>query len=160
MILDAAQDFSLPYPGPASAARAFLRDPARSLSRVRFLRGLTVQDEVVRAELLVSVPMLGEVSLPFASRVQATAEGARLEPLPLEARVWAEVGGDGRVGADATLHYALRLRAHLDLPQAERWGGAAFEKMLRETARRTLERVARDFPEGVAAAAGSASSTT
>ena len=159
MILEAAQDFRLPYPGAPGAARAFLRDPGRSLSRLPFLRDLSFAGGLVRAELLVRVPMLGEVALPFASRVLDTEDGARLEPLTLPERLWAEVDGvgaveEGTANPKPQLHYALTLRAHLELPQAERWGGAAFEKMLRETARRTLERVAREFPAGVAAAAG------
>lgn len=154
MILDAAQTFSLPYAGSVEEALAFLRDPARSLARVRFLRGLHVNGDLLRAELLVNVPLLGEVALPFQSRLLDTPDGARLLPQPLNGRLWAELSGDGAVSAagGVSLHYALQLRAHLELPQAEKWGGVAFEKMLRETARRTLDRVTGEFPAGVLAA--------
>ncbi|MCD0176839.1 DUF3809 family protein, partial [Deinococcus sp. 14RED07] len=37
MIFDAAQTFTLPYPGPPADALAFVRDPARALGRLRFL---------------------------------------------------------------------------------------------------------------------------
>lgn len=155
MILDAAQDFGLPYAGSTEDALAFLRDPARSLARVRFLRGLNVAGNLLRAELLVNVPLLGEVALPFQSRLLETPGGAALLPQPLAERLWAELSGEGTVTdtpEGVQLHYALRLRAHLELPQAEKWGGVAFEKMLRETARRTLSRVTQEFPAGVQAA--------
>ncbi|WP_027483855.1 DUF3809 domain-containing protein [Deinococcus pimensis] len=152
MIFEASQDFRLPFPGDEASALAFLRDPGRSLSRVRFLRGLSFDGTVVRAELIVNVPMMGEVTLPFESEVVPTPRGARLVPRELSGRAWAAVDGDGDA-TDGELRYRLTLRAHLDLPGPEKWGGAAFEKMFHAAAARTLDRVARDFPEGVRAAA-------
>lgn len=151
MIFDATQDFTLPYPGSEQDALAFLRDPARSLREVSFLRGLRVGGNVVRAEMTVNVPMLGELSLPFESDLSETPRGALLTPRPLAGRAWVEVRGEGEV-REGALHYRFTFRAHVHLPTAEKWGGAAFEKMANATAHKTLEKVVREFPEGVRAA--------
>ncbi|ADV68650.1 DUF3809 domain-containing protein [Deinococcus maricopensis] len=156
MIFEATQTFELPYPGERAAALAFLRDPARALARVRFLEGLHVHGDRVRATLRAPIPVLGEVTLPFESVLQVTADGATLTPQPISGeRAWVEVAGQGHARGDAEhvmLMYAFQFRAHLSAPAAEHWGGAAFEKMARETARRTLERVAAAFPDAVRAA--------
>lgn len=151
MIFDAEQSFSLTYPGPREAALAFLRDPQRSLGRVAFLRDVRVTGSLVRAEMLVQVPMMGTLTLPFESELTATDDGAVLTPRPLAGQAWAEVAGSGTV-RDTTLDYRFAFRVHVDMPSAEKWGGAAFEKMFHATARRTLERLAREFPDGVRAA--------
>lgn len=148
MIVEARQAFALPYPGPDQEALDFLRDPARSLRHVRFLRGLSYGGGVVRAELAVSVPMLGELHLPFESELRDLDRGAELRPRPLAGKAWAELAGRGEV-VEGELRYQLHFLAHLPLPPADKWGGAAFEKMVRATATRTLARVAREFPEGV-----------
>jgi len=155
MIFDATQEFTVSYPGPYEDALAFLRDPSRSLRAVRFLRGLTFDGRVVRAELVVTVPMMGEVPVPFESSVIPTPDGAELAPLELSGRAWAEVKGQGVVtGSEAgiDLRYRFAFRVHLDVPRAEKWGGVAFEKMFQQAARRTLERIGRDFPDAVRAA--------
>lgn len=156
MIFDAEQRFTLPYPGPPEAALAFLRDPAHSLRALTFLHDLRLDGGQVGAVMLVPVPLLGEIRLPFRSEVLDTPTGARLEPWPLQGeRAWVEVSGDGEVtgeGGMVQLHYALRFRAHVALPAAEKWGGAAFERMAQQAARHTLERLAREFPAGVQAA--------
>ena len=159
MIFEASQDFALPFPHGEEEALAFMRDPGRSLSRVRFLRGLSFDGTVVRAEMLVNVPMFGEIALPFESTLVSTERGARLVDCPLEDRAWAAVRGEGEV-VDGELRYRLVFRAHLELPGPEKWGGAAFEKMFHAAAARTLDRVAREFPDGVRAAAGAVSGPT
>lgn len=152
MIVEATQDFTLPWTGDDAAALAFVRDPARALSRVRFLRDLRADGEGVRGELLVPLPGLGEVDLPFHSVLTATPDGgAHAAGHQRRARV----GGGRRAGPPGrgTLHFAFQFRAHLATPDAQGWGGAAFEKMIRAAAARTLDRVARELPAGIAQAA-------
>lgn len=156
MILEAAQQFTLRHPQGQAAALAFVRDPAQSLAGVRFLRGLVSTGGAsaggqVRGELVVQVPLLGEVDLPFCSEVHETAQGAELIPQPLSGeRAWVEVAGQARA-VEGEMHFDFQFRAHLATPEAEGWGGAAFEKMVQSAARRTLERVAQALPEGLAA---------
>ena len=52
----------------------------------------------------------------------------------------------------AELHFTFQFRAHLATPDAQGWGGAAFEKMIRAAASRTLDRVARELPSSIRAA--------
>lgn len=151
MIFEAAEHFTLTYPGSEQEARSFLRDPGRSLRAVSFLRALRFDGALVRAELAVNIPMFGDLVLPFESEVTPTTRGALLTPRVLSGRAWAEVGGLGET-QDGQLDYRLQFRVHISMPQAEKWGGAAFEKMFQATARKTLERVAQDFPAGVHAA--------
>jgi hypothetical protein len=147
--IEAEQTFTLAFPGRPQDAVAFLRDPARSLAGVQFLRGLDVSGLQVRAVLLVNVPMLGEIDLPLHSRVVYTPQGAALEAQPIEGeRAWIELNGEGRA-EDSLLFYAFRFTAHIEMPSAEQWGGAAFEKMVRAAAERTLSRLARELPEGI-----------
>lgn len=152
MILDAEQTFTLPYPGPPADAVAFVRDPARALGRLRFLRDLRADQESVRGELVVPLPGLGDADLPFHSLLSLTPDGADLIPQALSGeRAWVEVAGQARAeGTD--LHFAFQFRAHLVTPDAQGWGGAAFEKMIRAAATRTLDRVARELPGSIQAA--------
>lgn len=152
MILDAEQTFTLPYPGPPADALAFVRDPARALVRLRFLRDLRADQESVRGELVVPLPGLGDADLPFHSLLSLTPDGADLIPQALSGeRAWVEVAGQARAeGTD--LHFAFQFRAHLVTPDAQGWGGAAFEKMIRAAATRTLDRVARELPGSIQAA--------
>ncbi|GGR26091.1 DUF3809 domain-containing protein [Deinococcus ruber] len=159
MLIEAEQVFSLPFPGDQAAALAFLRDPARSLSRLRFLHELTVSTETpaeVRAVLVVQMPMLGSVTLPLHSRLIVTPGGARLESLPIaDERAWIELSGEGSTDSNpggTTLEYSFHFTAHLEAPSAEQWGGAAFEKMVRAAAARTLTRLAQELPAGISAA--------
>lgn len=152
MQIEAQQTFTLEFPGSPDDALAFLRDPARSLADVRFLRGLKADAHGVQAVLVVNVPMLGETLLPLHSRLLQTPQGARLEAQPLTGeRAWIELNGVGTAAGQA-LHYDFHFTAHIELPDAEKWGGAAFEKMVRAAAGRTLSRLARELPEGVARA--------
>ena len=149
MQIEAEQAFTLEFPGTPGSALAFLRDPARSLAGVRFLRGLHVSGPEVRAVLVVNVPMLGETLLPLHTRLVHTPQGARLEAQPVEGeRAWIELSGEGQ--AEGTLlSYHFRVTAHIEMPSAEKWGGAAFEKMVRAAAGRTLTRLARELPESI-----------
>lgn len=152
MIFDAAQTFTLPYPGPPADALAFVRDPARALGRLRFLRDLRADEGGVRGELVVPLPGLGDADLPFHSLLSVTPDGADLIPQALSGeRAWVEVAGQARAeGTD--LHFTFQFRAHLATPDAQGWGGAAFEKMIRAAASRTLDRVARELPGSIRAA--------
>ncbi|WP_293914846.1 DUF3809 domain-containing protein [Deinococcus sp.] len=156
MIVEAHEDFSAPTALAPEFALAFLRDPTRLLSRVSFLREVEVSGQEVRGVLAVQLPLLGEVSLPFFSVLENTERGARLTPQPIEhRRAWLEVGGEGRLDAEldaAALAYAFVFRAHLDTPTAEKWGGAAFEKMVQAAASRTIARVAQALPRALAEA--------
>lgn len=149
MIVEAREAFELPAPADSAAALTFLRDPARSLARVRFLRELTVNGNEVRGVLAVQLPMLGEVTLPFFSVLEETELGARLIPQASEnERAWIEVEGEGQLEG-ATLAYVFVFRTHLQIPAAEKWGGAAFEKMVRAAASRTIARVAQELPRAM-----------
>ena len=64
----------------------------------------------------------------------------------------AQVSGDLDGSGAYPLTFHFRFRAHLTLPATEGWGGAAFEKMVQAAAARTLDRVARELPAGIARA--------
>lgn len=160
MIIEAGRHFTLRAPGSAQDTLAFVRDPQRALSRLQFLRGLQVDGAEVRGELLVPLPVLGEADLPFLCALAHTPDGATLTPQPIEGeRAWVEVTGQAQVleGAQAAgngqtvveVAFNFLFRAHLVTPDAQGWGGAAFEKMVRAAAGRTLERVTRELPEGL-----------
>jgi Protein of unknown function (DUF3809) len=152
VIVEAHQDFGQETSLAEAHALAFLRDPARLLLKVSFLRDLQVTGQEVRGVLAVQLPLLGEVSLPFFSVLEDTQRGARLVPQPVEhKRAWLEVGGDGVLDGSA-LSYTFVFRAHLDTPAAEKWGGAAFEKMVQAAAGRTIARVAQALPRALAEA--------
>lgn len=152
MIFDAAQTFELQHPQGHAAALTFVRDPASALAGVSFLRNLAATSEGVSGELVVQVPLLGEVDLPFRSELHPTENGAELRPLPISGeRAWVEVAGQAQAGAGGEMTFAFQFRAHLATPESEGWGGAAFEKMVQAAARRTLERVAAALPAGLAA---------
>ena len=153
MLFEARQAFTLIHPGGEDAALAFVRDAGVSLSRVRFLRDLRADATGVRGELVVPVPLLGEVDLPFFSTLHPTPDGAELQPQPVTGeRAWVEVAGQARVSAAGEMAFDFQFRAHLRLPEAEGWGGAAFEKMVRSAAERTLTRLAGELPQGIGAA--------
>ncbi|GMA13960.1 DUF3809 domain-containing protein [Deinococcus metallilatus] len=153
MLIEAQQSFTLAHPGGRAAALAFVRDAGKALARVRFLRGLSGDTRGVSGELIVPVPVLGEVDLPFHSLLTLTPDGATLTPQPVDGeRAWVEVAGQAEADGAGTVTFLFHFRAHLYTPQAEGWGGAAFEKMVRAAAARTLERVAAELPAGIAAA--------
>ncbi|GHF50882.1 hypothetical protein HNQ07_002989 [Deinococcus metalli] len=157
MVVEAAQAFTLPFPGTPERALEFVRDPAWALSDVGFLRHLSADQDGVRGELVVALPVLGEADLPFHSRLRLLPDGAALDPAPLSGeRAWVEVQGtarvDGVTDVGAALAFSFVFRAHLSLPDGGGWGGEAFSKMVRAAAGRTLERVARELPAGIAQA--------
>ncbi|EYB67143.1 hypothetical protein DEIPH_ctg051orf0058 [Deinococcus phoenicis] len=157
MLIEAQQTFTLRHPGGQAAGLAFVRDAGAALAHVRFLRGLRADARGVTGELIVPVPVLGEVDLPFLSRLTVTPDGATLTPQPIGGeRAWVEVAGQAQVDAAGAVTFHFHFRAHLATPQAEGWGGAAFEKMVRAAAGRTLERVAGELPAGIGAAMGRA----
>lgn len=152
MIVEASELFTLTAPPDPAAALTFLRDPARALAGVRFLRDVQVSGAEVRGVLAVQLPMVGEVTLPFFSVLENTDRGARLVPQGIQnERAWLEVEGEG-VLSGLLLEYAFVFRAHLDIPAAEKWGGSAFEKMVQAAASRTMARVTQELPRALAAA--------
>ena len=154
MQIEAEQTFSLTFPGSPADAQAFLSGPARALAGVHFLRDLQVTGHGVRAVLVVNVPMLGEIDLPLHSLLVPTPQGALLEAqLVAGERAWIELNGEG-TAQGSVLHYQFHFTAHIEMPSAEKWGGAAFEKMVRAAAERTLARLARELPEGIARGMG------
>lgn len=150
MLIEAHQSFTLAHPGGQEAALAFVRDAGVALARVRFLRNLRADHEGVTGELIVPVPVLGEVDLPFRSLLTVTPGGATLTPQTVTGeRAWVEVAGQAEVDERGSVTFHFHFRAHLTTPPAEGWGGVAFEKMVRAAAGRTLERVAGELPAGI-----------
>jgi hypothetical protein len=112
----------------------------------------------VEASIVVNAALFGERALSFQSFVRPTAKGARLEALPFsEPKLgWAEVSGTALVqplpqGSNIT--YTFDITIHLDLPEADKWGGKALSKMIHYTAQRTLERITSAFPRDIQSAA-------
>lgn len=162
MTFDHAVRFELDVGLPPDQALAFVRDVPASLARAHFLRDLTVEtvgDEgVVTATLPVNAALFGQRDLPFRSRLHQTADGARLEGLPLDVAGpgWAQVSGSVSVRPaphGSHLAYAFDIRVHVALPEPERWGGVALTRMIAYTARTVLARVTEAFPTAVADAA-------
>lgn len=112
----------------------------------------------VQASIVVNAALFGERALSFQSYVRPTAKGALLEALPFDEPKlgWAEVSGDATVHPlpqGSRIRYHFDITIHLDLPEAEKWGGRALSKMIHFTAQRTLERIVSDFPVAIQAAA-------
>ncbi len=148
MKLEFKQNFRIPHSSPLETAQAYLRDPLASLKGVSFMRGLELEGQTVEAELLVSVPLLGDLPIPFRSALEPTPEGANLHPLELSAKTWAKVSGMGRA-LETELLYDLHVEVFVELPGGQKWGGFAFSKMVDATSKKALERVMREFPRGV-----------
>lgn len=166
-----------------AAALDFVRDVRKSLARASFLSDLRVSDvpavpvcgmltdqtdnhvldvqtalQHVQASIVVNAALFGERALSFQSYVRPTAKGALLEALPFDEPKlgWAEVSGDATVHPlpqGSRIRYHFDITIHLDLPEAEKWGGRALSKMIHFTAQRTLERIVSDFPVAIQAAA-------
>ncbi len=97
--------------------------------------------------LLAEVPLFGDLQFPFKSRIEPVGtQEARLEALSLEpaSPFWAELSGTGRLEASG-IHYQLYLRIHAHLPQGEKWGGKALQRMAEAAFERTIERVLLGF---------------
>lgn len=156
----------------------FVRDVRKSLAKASFLSNLQVSDvpadivpadiasaedtqsalQHVQASIVVNAALFGEQALSFQSYVRPKAKGATLEALPFsEPKLgWAEVSGDATVyplPQGSRIRYRFDITIHLDLPEAEKWGGRALSKMIHFTAQRTLERIVSDFPIAIQAAA-------
>lgn len=154
MKLEVEREFGFSYPGSITEAITFVQDVQRSLERVAFIKNLKVEGSEVFADLGVDVPFIGEQRIDFHSRLEPQPDGATLIALPGSGRAWAQVAGQARVtpdGARSSIHYALRIAVHLELPVGESWGGRAFEKMAEATAARAIERMTEQFPQGVRA---------
>jgi hypothetical protein len=159
--LDHEVAFDLDLALAPADALAFVRDVPRSLSRADFLRSLHLEGEaptVVVAELPVNAALFGQRLLPFRSELRHTDQGAALVALPIDhdGPGWAAVDGDAVVERSPTgsrVRYHFKVRVHLRLPDAERWGGQALLRMIEYTAQTVLERVTAAFPQALGAAA-------
>jgi carbon monoxide dehydrogenase subunit G len=153
--LEVDREFMLAYPGTPDQAVAFVQNVPVSLARVAFIQNLRLEGSDVFADLRIDAPIIGEQFLDFHSRLEPSADGAKLIALERSGKAWAEVAGQARVSASGTgssIRYQLRIVVHLELPVADRWGGKAFEKMAHATAQRSIERLSLEFPDGVLAA--------
>lgn len=167
MTLDHEVSFDLDLALTPDDALAFVRDVPRSLSRADFLRSLRLEGEaptVVVAELPVNAALFGQRLLPFRSELRHTERGALLRALPIEhdGPGWAAVDGEAEVApgpAGSRVRYHFKVRVHLRLPDAERWGGQALLRMIEYTAQTVLERVTASFPQALRAAARDAEAT-
>lgn len=158
MQIKSEQQFELQHPANQQEGLAFVQDPLLALAEVRFIRNLKACKQGIQGELVVQIPVMGEIDLPFQSRLEHTSTGARLIPISLEERAWVEVAGQAVVSETGQLDFHFQFCAHLQIPAAEGWGGTAFEKMVRAAAERTLQRVAKALPEGLSKALKSATS--
>jgi len=162
--LDHEVSFDLDLALAPEDALAFVRDVPRSLSRADFLRSLRLEGEdptVVVAELPVNAALFGQRLLPFRSELLRTERGAVLRALPIDhdGPGWAAVDGEAEVSPGVTgsrVRYHFKVRVHLQLPDAERWGGQALLRMIEYTAQTVLERVTAAFPQALRAAASDA----
>lgn len=152
MQITSEQQFELQHPANQKAGLAFVRNPLLALAEVRFIRDLKANKQGIQGELVVQIPVMGEVDLPFQSRLEHTSTGAKLIPISLKERAWVEVAGQAVVSKTGQLDFYFQFCAHLQMPAAEGWGGAAFEKMVRAAAERTLQRVSKALPEGISKA--------
>ncbi|WP_018110784.1 DUF3809 family protein [Thermus igniterrae] len=90
-----------------------------------------LEGQEVRGTLRQENPILGELVLPFASRL----EGDRLLPLPLTPP-YLRVGGRARPGREGTF---LELELELVLPPGGKWGERALGRILEALFLRSLE---------------------
>jgi len=161
MTLEHEVAFELNLNLPPTRALAFVRDVPLSLSQADFLRSLRVEEGVVYATLPVNAALFGQRLLPFESALETTPDGARLlgRPLDHDGPGWAWVDGEAHVSRGShegsRVHYRFRVKVHLRLPEAERWGGQALLRMIGYTAQTVLERVTAAFPVAIEGAARS-----
>jgi hypothetical protein len=103
---------------------------------------LSWEGPLLKGILRQANPVLGEVALPFQSRL----EGPRLTPIPLPPPALA-VGGEVLPRGEGLL---LRLEVDLLLPEARTWGERAFFRLLKAIFLHTLERaLSQKAPEGL-----------
>ncbi|MDO4262967.1 MAG: DUF3809 domain-containing protein [Deinococcus sp.] len=151
MQFGAQQSFTLHCPGDRAAALAWAQAADQALAQVTFLQDVRLDGQTLHGELRVPVPLLGDITLPFVSRLEAIPNGAALTPQALpERRGWVEVRGQAVVGdsegRSTRVELSFDFQAFLRLPDSGNLGGAAFEKMVRATAQRTIERVLAELP--------------
>lgn len=150
--ITADQQFSLPHSLTLAKAVAFVQEPLQSLDKVDFLQNLQLTEAQLTGELLVRMPVLGEVDLPFSSQLVPLVQGAELQALTLSGqRAWVAVSGQAQAEAKQ-LHFSFQFVAHLQAPNTSDWGTNAFEKMVKAAAQRTLQRVATTLPRHIAVA--------
>jgi hypothetical protein len=150
--IETAKNFILEYQGSLSDAILYLTDVQKSLAHVPFIDGLRLEQNHVYADLVVEVPVLGTQRLDFHSVLEPHNTGANLIAQPLQGRAWAEVSGQGKAiqtNVKVEILYGLQIIVHLELPTADKWGGRAFEKMAQATAKTAIERMTKDFGQGV-----------
>lgn len=101
----------------------------------------------VSGMLLAEVPLFGDLKFPFKSRIEALdTDRAKLEAIPLEPAppFWAELSGTGQLEATG-IRYKLQLRIHAHLPEGEKWGGKALQRMAEAAFDRAIDRVLLGF---------------
>lgn len=100
------------------------------------------QGDLLLGELGVEITLIGEMRFPFQSRLNLLPERANLVALPIEnpAEHWAELWGQGKV-EDGLITLNVNLRLHAVLPEGEKWGGKAFQRMAELVFERTLSRI-------------------
>jgi hypothetical protein len=150
--IQTSKTFILEYPNSLQQAILYLTNVQKSLAHVPFIQGLRLIGNQVYADLVVDVPVLGQQRLDFHSVLEPHKSGANLIAQPLQGKAWAEVSGLGsavQTNQEVEIHYALSIIVHLELPNADKWGGRAFEKMAQATARTAIERMTREFGHGV-----------
>lgn len=155
---ESKQAFRLLFAGTQAEATAWAQQPERSLGQISFLRGVRLVAGVLHGELLVPVPLLGDITLPFASQLTATKQGGVLTPAPLPThtaeqgrrRGWVEVSGQAtalpQTGPSTPIDMQFHFDAFVAVPPNGHFGTAAFEKMVRAAAQRTLDHVAEGLP--------------
>ncbi len=158
MRLERRVAFDVPTRLACEEAKAFVRDVPRTLADAEFLTRVDVDEHgVVTALLPVNAALFGHHHLRFRSQLVVTEHGARLDGLELDDRPgWARVDGVASVAehdGGNHLHYVFDIEIHLQLPEAERWGGRALLKMIEVTADQVLRRVTEQFPVALTSAA-------
>jgi hypothetical protein len=150
--IETIKNFVLEYPNSLEAAVLYLCDVQKSLAQVPFIKNLRLEQHHVYADLVVEVPVLGQQRLDFHSILEPHSTGANLIAQALQGKAWAEVSGQGQAiqtEQRVEIHYALQIIVHLELPTADKWGGRAFEKMAQATAKTAIERMTKEFGQGV-----------
>ena len=152
MIIEVARDFILEYPESLEQAVLYLRDVKKSLSCVSFIEALRLEQNHIYADLVVDVPVLGSQRLDFHSILEPHPTGADLIAQKRQGRAWAAVSGRGsavQAANQTQIHYGLQIAVYLELPNTGKWGGRAFEKMAQATAKTAIERLTKEFKDGV-----------
>lgn len=148
LTFEAQQEFQLTHTLNVEQALEFLRTPSVSLAKAHFLQNIQTLDTELSGELLVMVPILGQIELPFSSIIQIHDTGANLHAKPHDKHAWLAINGQAEQQTEQLLFH-FQFAAYIQIPQTEGWGSIAFEKMVRAAAHRTLERVTSALPESM-----------